>query len=50
MSDAPNTKIKPILSPAQVKKWNEIIALIPKENHPYIEKSIKQLKGVQSDY
>ena len=49
-SDSPNTKIRPALSPSQVKKWNEIIALIPVPNQVYIQKALRQLKGIQRDY
>ena len=49
-SDSPNTKIRSVLTPAQIKKWNDIIILIPSSNQVYIQKSLSQLKGIQKDY
>ena len=39
-SDNPNKKVLAPLTNAQQAKWNEIFALIPKENQVYIQKSI----------
>ena len=50
VSDSPNTKIRPALSASSIKKWTEIIALIPKDHHVYLQQSFKQLKGIQRDY
>ena len=49
-SDNPNKKVLAPLTNAQQAKWNEIFALIPKENQVYIQKSISQLKGIQKEY